>query len=259
MGGKQTKEKDQKDSKEKNNTNDTTEKNNAILNEEKCGGGGVVDISQYLKDKKESNEYIYFKAKDIENEYSQLEREIQQLCLEKNSEEDENSNEFENFLKKIKQISKTSLDIAKILKKAIYDAFIENNKEFSNLKLKKNDQVDEGCINEFSSWCKNNLKDVDKLVQDFCHKYGGFKHEKDDFDIFMRFTKVYLKCQLCNEIIEYRECEDKCNFDNKTMYDLAEIRGVNKKVKYYILPGLFYNGAFFQDGKIHVYAYSNKQ
>ena len=43
------------------------------------------------------------------------------------------------------------------------------------------------------------------------------------------------------------------------MYDLAEIRGVNKKVKYYILPGLFYNGAFFQDGKIHVYAYSNKQ
>ena len=38
MGGKQTKEKDQKDSKEKNNTNDTTEKNNAILNEEKCGG-----------------------------------------------------------------------------------------------------------------------------------------------------------------------------------------------------------------------------
>ena len=77
MGGKQTKEKDQKDSKEKNNTNDTTEKNNAILNEEKCGGGGVVDISQYLKDKKESNEYIYFKAKDIENEYSQLEREIQ--------------------------------------------------------------------------------------------------------------------------------------------------------------------------------------
>ena len=43
------------------------------------------------------------------------------------------------------------------------------------------------------------------------------------------------------------------------MYDLAEIRGVNKKVKYYILPGLIYNGAFFKDGKIHVYAYSNKQ
>jgi len=53
MGGKQTKEKDQKDSKEKNNTNDTTEKNNAILNEEKCDKNDVVDISQYLKDKKE--------------------------------------------------------------------------------------------------------------------------------------------------------------------------------------------------------------
>ena len=42
------------------------------------------------------------------------------------------------------------------------------------------------------------------------------------------------------------------------MFDLAEVRGAKKKVKFCVLPGLFYNGEFFQNGKIHVLAYSIK-
>ena len=73
-----------------------------------------------------------------------------------------------------------------------------------------------------------------------------------------KLTKIYLECRLCNEKIEYKECEKECAFDNKEMFDLAEVRGAKKKVKYCVLPGLFYNGEFFQNGKMHVLAYPTK-
>ena len=79
-----------------------------------------------------------------------------------------------------------------------------------------------------------------------------------------KLTKIYLECEIYNEIcnehfkIKLRKCPKEYNFDNKEMFDLAEVRGAKKKVKFCVLPGLFYNGEFFQNGKIHVLAYSIK-
>ena len=217
------------------------------------------NISKYIKDKKELNDNNYYRVKDIENEYKKIENEIHQLCLDKNGDDDdEDGSIFEKFLENLKNISEKAIKISEKLKIALFKEFLKNNQIFKNLNLKKDNRVDEGCINEFSSWCKNNLKDEAQFVQDFCQKDNVENFANEDFDLLKKLTKIYLECGLCNEYIKFKKCKKECDFDNKEMFDLAEVRGAKKKVKYCVLPGLFYNGEFFQNGKIHVLAYSIK-
>jgi hypothetical protein len=216
-------------------------------------------IAKYIKDTNdESNENIYYKVKEIENDYNKVENYIQQICLDKNCDDNDDDeketqeNSHENYLKKLKNISLEAQKISIEIKKSLFQEFKKRKTQF------KNNDVDPGCINEFSSWCKNNIKSDEQMVEDLCQKYKKENYNKEDFDIFTKLTLIYLKCGLCNEIIELKTCDYNDTFDNKKMYDLAEIRGSNKNVKFWVLPGLFYNGSFFQNGKIHVYAYSNK-
>lgn len=224
------------------------------------------NISKYLKDTNdESNGDIYYKVKDIENDYNKLENEIQQISLDKNCDDDKDNenkikeNSHENYLKELKNISLEAQKIANEIKKLLFQEFQERYPKFKNLKLDKKNNVDPGCINEFSSFCKNNIKNEKQIVEDFCQKYKNQKYNQEDLDIFIKLTNIYLKCGLCNELIELKTCNYNEIFNNKKMYDLAEIRGSNKNVKFFVLPGLFYNGNFFQNGKIHVYTYINQK
>lgn len=220
-------------------------------------------ISKYIKDANdESNEGIYYKVKDIETDYIKLESEIQQISLDKNCDDDENEdqqNSHENYLKNLKNISLEAQNIANGIKKALFQEFRERKPNFANLKINDKNKVDPGCINEFSLWCKNNIKNEKQMVEDLCQKYRKRNYNEEDFDILAKLSLIYLKVGLCNEDIELKTCNNNDTFNNKQMYDLAEIRGINKKVKFVILPGLFYNGNFFQNGKIHVYAYYDKK
>lgn len=217
------------------------------------------NISKYIKEKIKTNPNNYYQVKNIENEYKKLEYEIHQLCLDKNGDDDdEDGSKFEKFLENLKNISEKAKKISWELQEALYKEFQKNNEKFKNLNLKIDNKVDPGCINEFSSWCKNNIKDEEQFVQDFCQKDNEKNYTKEDFDLLKKLTKIYLECKLCNEDIEFINREKECNFDNKEMFDLAEVGGAKKKVKFCVLPGLFYNGKFFQNGKIHVLAYSIK-
>ena len=246
---------------EKNNQNITKEEKKKEIKPNKSTKTqkDEENLSKYIKDKKESDKNNYYQVKNLENDYKKLENEIHQLCLDKNGDDDdEDGSKFEKFLENLKNISEKAFKISEKLKKALYKEFQKNNQTFKSLNLKKDNKVDESCINEFSSWCKNNLKDEEQFVQDFCQKDNEKNYTKEDFDLLKKLTKIYLECELCNEYIEYKKCKEECNFDNKEMFDLAEVRGAKKKVKFCVLPGLFYNGEFFQNGKIHVLAYSIK-
>lgn len=250
----------------KEEQNDTKEKkiDVQIKEEKKKDKRNKEDISKYIKgENEESNENIYYKVKDIENEYNKIENEIQQLSLDKNCDDNDNENEaqessHERFLKKLKNIYLQAQKIVNEKKKALFEEFKKRKSQFANLKLDKKYNVDPGCINEFSSWCKNNIKNEEQMVEDLCRKYKEENYNEEDLNIFIKLTGIYLQCSLCNEIIELKTCKNNDNFDKTQMYDLAEIRGINKKVKFLVLPGLYYNGNYFQNGKIHVYAYSSK-
>lgn len=221
-------------------------KNNTISNSK-------FHISKYINAyTKELNINDSYLAKNIEKEYSLLESEIQQLCLDKIEEEEETENEsLGKFLYILRGITLNALDLANELKKALFEEFIKNRKEFANLKMN-----DPGCIAEFSSWTKNSLIDKKQFLKNFCEEGKKENYNEEDFNLYLRLTDIYFQCLLSNEIIEFKSLKNNnIDFNNNEMYDLAQIRGNKKKVNFEVLPGLFYNKVFFQKGKIHVFCY----
>ena len=87
-------------------------------------------IAKYIKDTNdESNENIYYKVKEIENDYNKVENYIQQICLDKNCDDNDDDeketqeNSHENYLKKLKNISLEAQKISIEIKKSLFQEF----------------------------------------------------------------------------------------------------------------------------------------
>ena len=258
---KKKKDKKAKDTKDEGNKENTKSEEKKI---QEIQGKNIVEAPKIEDSKFNISEYInsYSKEltinesylpKNVEKEYTTIESEIQQLSLAINDEEEETENEsLGKFLYKLKGISLNALELANDLKKALFQEFIKNNTQFAKLKMD-----DSGCIIEFSSWTKNSLKDEKNFFKHFCEENKKEDYKEEDFNLYLKLTTIYFKCLLCSDIIEFKHLKNNdIDFNSNEMYDLAEVRGNKKKVNFEVLPGLFYNGMFFQNGKIHVFCYT---
>jgi len=213
-----------------------------------------LDISKYIKTYiKELTFNDSYLAKDIEKDYITLESDIQQLCLDKNDEEEEIENEsLGKYLYKLRGIALNAVELVLELKQALFLEFKKQKKEFANLKIN-----DPGCIVEFSCWTKMSLIDEKQFLENFCKKRKKVEYNEEDFNLYKRLTGFYFQCLLCSEVIELKYLKkNNTDFNNNEMYDLAQVRGSKKKVNFDVLPGLFYNNLFLQSGKIHVFCYN---
>ena len=191
-----------------------------------------------------------YSAKDIEKEYINIQSDIQQLCLEKNNDDEEIENEFlGKFLYGLKKIALDAKKTAKELEEDLLKEFKKNKTKYSGLKKEK-------YRTEFSSWIKNSINEK-QLLENFCKtKTNDYKEE--DKGLFFKLASIYFKCLASSEIIEFRTLKNgdsDIDFNSEEMFDLAQIRGNKKKVNFEVLPGLYHNGEFFQKGKIYVFAY----
>ena len=205
-------------------------------------------INPYNGELRMDNSYL---AKDIENEYIIIQSDIQQLCLEKNDDDEEMENEFlGKFLDRLKKIALDARESANDLEEDLFKEFQKNNAKYSGLKKEK-------CITEFSSWTKNSINEK-QLLENFCKDKIKPDYNEEDKGLFFKLTSIYFKCKASSEIIEFRGLGGDgldIDFNSEEMIDLAQIRGNKKKVNFEVLPGLYHNGQFFQKGKIHVFAY----
>ena len=204
-------------------------------------------INPYNGELRMDNSYL---AKDIENEYIIIQSDIQQLCLEKNDDDEEMENEFlGKFLYKLKKIALDAKISADDLEKGLFEEFQKCKAEYSGLQK-------EECKTEFSPWIKNSINEK-QLLENFCkNKIADYNEE--DKGLFFKLTSIYFKCKASSEKIEFKRLGDDgldVDFNSEEMIDLAQIRGNKKKVNFEVLPGLYHNGQFFQKGKIHVFAY----
>jgi hypothetical protein len=203
-------------------------------------------INPYNGELRMDNSYL---AKDIENEYIIIQSDIQQLCLEKDDDDEEMENEFlGKFLYKLKKIALDAYISAKDLEKGLFKEFQKNKAKYSGLK-------EEECKTEFSSWIKNSINEK-QLLENFCKDKIKPDYNEEDKGLFFKLTSIYFKCLASSETIDFRENDGlDIDFNSEEMIDLAQIRGNKKKVNFEVLPGLYHNGQFFQKGKIHVFAY----
>ena len=205
-------------------------------------------INPYNGELRMDNSYL---AKDIEKEYIIIQSDIQQLCLEKDDDDEEMENEFlSKFLDRLKKIALDARESANDLEEDLFKEFQKNNAEYSGLQ-------EEECKTEFSSWIKNSINEK-QLLENFCKDKIKPDYNEEDKGLFFKLTSIYFKCKASSEEIKFRGLGDDgldVDFNSEEMIDLAQIRGNKKKVNFEVLPGLYHNGQFFQKGKIHVFAY----
>ena len=188
----------------------------------------------------------YFTSKDIQDENKEITRSFQKEAYNyMNSEEEIENENVAYFLKNVAEISRKSYYEANNLFKSLLNEFnkITNNKKINHL---DKEQIKK----EFSSWVKkyekNNIFKEDKNKE----------NEKSKFlsDLNYKLKKMYLHCTLSFPYVEISfEKEEK--FNSEKMIDFIN-RGYNRKVNFVILPSLYSNGNYLQNGKLWVFTYN---
>ena len=206
--------------------------------------------------KLESNsELNMFTPKDIQEENKEITRNFQNEAYNyMNANEKVENENVASFLKNVAIISRISFKEHKNLNKEMEEKYlmIPGNKK------QKDDEIYK---KEFSQWIKNlEKKEGKKIYDNFLNQLKPFEKEIKD-----NKEQKYLKQLLYDLIIMYFHCDisfpiveinftKKEDFNSEMMIDFIN-RGKNRKVNFVILPSLFYNGNYIQNGKLWVFTY----
>ena len=204
----------------------------------------------------ESNsELNMFTPKDIQEENKEITRNFQNEAYNyMNANEKVENENVASFLKNVAIISRISFKEHKNLNKEMEEKYlmIPGNKK------QKDDEIYK---KEFSQWIKNLEKKEGKRIYDnFLNQLKPFEKEIKD-----NKEQKYLKQLLYDLIIMYFHCDisfpiveinftKKEDFNSEMMIDFIN-RGKNRKVNFVILPSLFSNGNYIQNGKLWVFTY----
>ena len=191
--------------------------------------------------------------------------------------QEENEEIIRTFLKEIKyynnykenikneNIGYFLIKVANISRKAYNNSnelFINMFKEFS--KIVKEEKVisdlknDEQLRKEFSSWVKEYEKEPEgkKKYENYFNSFKGKgKYAKEDYTsiLLSQLTILYFHCELSFPIVEV-DFNSESLFNHEKMIDFIN-KGINRKVDFVILPSLFSNGNYLENGKLWVFTY----
>ena len=190
----------------------------------------------------------FFTSKEIQEENKEITRIFQKEAYSFMNYEEEIENEnVAFFLKNVAEISRKSYSESTKLFKSLLE-------KYNLTERKKNIELDkEQDKKEFSSWVKKNEK-YNNLQED---KSKVKENKKANFlsDLSSKLKIMYLHCELSFPYVEI-SFEKEENFNSEKMIDFIN-RGHNRKVNFVILPSLFSNGNFLQNGKSWVFTYNN--
>ena len=219
----------------------------------------VEDITEDNNKKEfkiESNsELNMFTPKDIQEENKEITRNFQNEAYNyMNANEKIENENVASFLKNVAIISRFAFKERKKLYKIMEEKYLE-------ITNKKKVKEDENYKKEFSQWIKNlEKKEGKKEYDNFFNLLKPFGNEvKDDKE--QKFLKqllndliiLYFHCDISFPLVEINFTK-KEDFNSETMIDFIN-RGKNRKVNFIILPSLFSNGNYLQNGKFWVFTY----
>jgi len=193
-----------------------------------------------------------FTSKNIQDENKEITRNFQNEAFKYMNNPNENiENEtISLFLKEVARISRIAYNESKKLIKKMQEKY-RPKKHFIN---------DEESRKEFSSWVKNLEKEKGK--KEFENYIGPIKlfeklenNEQQKYlsKLFNDLTIMYFHCDLAFPLvsIDFKK-EDK--FISDKMIDFINT-GNDRKVNFIILPSLFSNGNYLENGKSWVFTY----
>ena len=217
---------------------------------------------EQIKENSEKKEYKIennsalniFIPKDIQEENKEITRNFQNEAYNyMNANEKVENENVASFLKNVAIISRVSYKNSKNLHKIMKDKYLET---IGN----KNPKEDENSQKDFSSWIKHLEKEKGrKEYEIYLSQVKLFENEKNNneekflLQLFRDLTILYFHCNISFPSVEISFTK-KEDFNSETMIDFIN-RGKNRKVDFIILPSLFSNGNYIQNGKFWVFTY----
>ena len=198
-----------------------------------------------------SNELNIFTSKDIQEENKEITRNFQNETYNymNVNEKIENEN-VALFLKEVARLSRISYNKKNLLFKLMKDKYIQikGNISFNDENSKK----------EFSSWVKkfekeNGNKEYLNILNQIKLFDNNNTNQKYLEKLFYDLTIMYFHCDLSFPSIQINFKKEN-DFISEKMIDFIN-RGKNRKVNFIILPSLFSNGNYLQNGKSWVFTY----
>ena len=198
----------------------------------------------------------FFTSKDIQEENKEITRTFQKEALNHTDDKEEKENKnIAYYLKLIANDSRRAYNSSEKLFKKMFDEFLKTlyeKKAISNLKN------DEQFKKEFSSWVKKYEKTLEgKKKYEKYFKDEGILYKNENIStLFPQLTKLYFHCELSFPIVEigFDDFKQGMPFNHETMIDFIN-KGINRKVNFVILPSLFSNGNFLENGKNWVFTF----
>ena len=217
-------------------TNISTEIDKLFINEN-------IEKKEYKIKNQNSIKLNIFTSKDIQEENKEITRIFQNEAFNyiKDDEEVENEN-IAKFLKKIGEISRISYNQGKKLYKIMKNKYLKNFEK------------------KFSSWIKNLEEKKGNPYENILNNVSLFKNDEDKKEekfllkLFCDLSIMYFHCNISYPLVEISFKKEK-NFNSDNMIDFIN-RGKDRKVNFVILPSLFSNGNFLQNGKSWVFTFS---
>ena len=200
----------------------------------------------------------FFTAKDIQEENKEITRIFQKESLNHIDDDEEVENKtIGYFLKEVALISRMAYNTSDELFKKMFNEFLKyKNKTKNILDLK----LDEQLKKEFSSWVKEYEKDS-KGKQAYSNYFNSFTgkgiydNNKYPNNLLPQLIKLYFHCELSFPNVEVDfNLNSGIIFNHEKMIDFIN-KGNNRKVDFVILPSLFSNGNFLENGKFWVFTY----
>ena len=214
----------------------------------------IVDKKEY---KNEGNsELNVFIPIDIEKENKEITRKFQDSLklIDDDDESIENRN-VAKWLREVAKISRIAFNKRNLLNKIM-------RKKYFDLKKIQISLNDENSKKEFSSWVKgfeekNGTKEYENILREnFFLENDGQNDIKNKIltQLFYGLTIMYFHCGISFPLVEINfKKENDFNYDN--MIDFINSGKKNRKVNFIILPSLFWNDNFLENGKSWVFTF----
>ena len=161
---------------------------------------------------------------------------------------------------KVANISRISYNHSNVILKIIYEEFIKTQNKYDEKIITSFIDFKE----EFSSWVKNNISDIENKISNYLNslEISKIKEEKDNNnkDFFNRLIKdlsiLFFKCELSIPSIQIDFNLTDKNFDYEKMIDYTHNKG-KKKVNFVFFPSFKTKDNYLENGKQWVFTYKD--
>jgi len=234
---------------------------NYILSIKENNNTNTNEFNKNKEYKIETNsELNIFTSKDIQEENKEITRNFQNETYNyMNINETVENENAAKFLRYVAQISRIAYNTSYKLLKEMEEKFMKlkkNKISFNNEDIKKEFSfLMKSSEKENQIKGKNKFKEYENILnnENPFKKIENTKNQKYLLNLYYNLTIMYFHCHIAFPLvkIDFKTEED---FNSEKMIDFIN-RGKSRKVNFVILPALFSNGNFLQNGKYWVFTF----